>query len=131
MRGIEKNPSIQFTAYVKNFDVLIDYKNDNGVVYDNFNVLLSVYPDTYDKYENEGGKDYIDSLFADLELYYRAKKYVVCSREYFRQEIKKHNGSSIYAILRASSKLADIQGVLKRSDEGQYKILKSLYPKEI
>lgn len=180
MRVIEKNPSIQFTAYVKNFDVLIDYKNDNGVVYDNFNVLLSVYPDTYDKYENEGGKDYIDSLFADLELYYKAKKYVVCSREYFRQEIKKHNGSkffcnggtemllewdeslkdqdfselftpgepcykclkcystekcpagsSIYAVLRASSKLADIQGVLKRSDEGQYKILKSLYPKEI
>lgn len=40
-------------------------------------------------------------------------------------------GSSIYAVLRAFGKLADIQGVLKRSDEGQYKILKSLYPNEI
>lgn len=180
MRIIEKNPQIQFTAYVKNFDVLINYKNDKGVVYKNFNVLLSIYPDTYDKYEKEGGKDYIDSLFMDLESYYRAKKYIVCSREYFRQEIKKYDGSkvfcnggtemllewdkslkdqdfsglftpgepcykclkcysteqcpagsSIYAVLRASSKLANIQEVLKRSDKGQYKILKSLYPNEI
>lgn len=96
IKVIEQNPNIQFTAYVKNFQVLDTYKEAKGIVYDNFNVLLSIYPDTYDRYIEKGGKEYVDSLLAELIDYYNAKKYIVCSREYFRQEILKDNQTKYF-----------------------------------
>lgn len=54
---IKRNPQKNFTAYVKNFEVLEEYKKNNGKIYDNFNILLSLFPDTYDKYKSKGGKN--------------------------------------------------------------------------
>lgn len=78
---INSNPDITFTIYVKNFAVLKKYKDENRQVPKNLNVLLSFYPDTYDTYK--GGKAYVDNLFAELQKYYNAKIYKVCSREFF------------------------------------------------
>lgn len=176
---INRNPDINFIAYVKNYDVLKEYKDNKGEVPGNFRVLLSIYPDTYDRYEADGGKAYVDDLLEQLQRYYKAKKYIVCSREYFYQEITKKNpdkvfcnggtkmvckyygldarkfmklfvpgqgcnecmkcytsdkcksGSSIYAVLRASGNLANLQTFLKKSDKTKYKKLREMYSKEI
>lgn len=175
---IKNYPEIQFTAYVKYFDVLENYMNDNGDVPKNFNVLLSIYPDTYDKYADRGGKDYVVKLLNALEKRYNAKYYIVCSREFFSNAIKNSNsnmvfcnggtdllcknkpvedrysnlfvpnqgcseclkcysndvcpaGSKIYAVLRASSSLANIDNFLrKRENKDKFKILRSMYYKD-
>lgn len=57
------NPNVQFTAYVKNFEILTRYKNEGLDVPNNFNVLLSLYPDTYD---NKGGKNMWMHYFLNL-----------------------------------------------------------------
>ncbi len=93
---MNRYPEIQFTAYVKNFEVLKNYKNRGGIVPENFNVLLSFYPDTYDRYSVQGGRQYVNELFDELQKYYRAKIYVVCSREYFYSEIKKEKVDKIF-----------------------------------
>ena len=173
---ITDNSDIQFTAYIKNFVVLEKYMEEKKKVPDNFNVLISIYPDTYDKYFNLGGKEYIEKLCDSLKKYYRAKIYIVCSRETFLEKIKnpddnsyfcnggtqmlikKYNleekeyenlfisdqgcneclkcysndkcpeGSKIYAVLRASSQLANIQNLLKkRENKDKFKILRTLY----
>lgn len=177
---IKQHPQINFTAYVKNFEVLEKYKKDNGKTYDNFNVLLSLYPDTYDMYKSKGGKQYIDELFKELVSYYGAKIYIVCSREFFRKAIDERpsqkyfcnggtemlsewdkkldinsysnlfvpgegcdkclkcysnkvcpKGATIYALLRASSKLANIEDALKEAPADKFTELRKMYPNEI
>lgn len=173
------NKGIQFTAYVKNFDVLQQYMKNKKQVPDNFNVLLSLYPDTYDHYEAKGGKKYIDGLFDEIIRYFNAKKYIVCSREFFHSEIEKKKpdkifcnggtqmlcdfygleskkyeglfvpgqgcddclkcysnekcppGSEIYAVLRASSKLANLETFLKKAHKSEYTCLRDMYKKKI
>ncbi len=173
---INTNKDIDFIAYVKNFNVLKEYKETGEDVPKNFKVLLSFYPDTYDRYEKEGGKAYVDKLFEELIEYFHAKKYIVCSREFFLMEIKKKNtdklfcnsgtkmlcfqykltkkeygnsfvpgegcdkcqkcysdkrcpaGCSIYAVLRASGNLANINRFLKLKDNKyKYSELRKMY----
>lgn len=170
------NPNVQFTAYVKNFEILTRYKNEGLDVPNNFNVLLSLYPDTYD---NKGGKKYVDALFSELIEYYKAKKYIVCSHQFFMNKIDKTNnqeffcnggtkmlckkygiksedyrdyfvpgqgcgdclkcysnevspsGSSIYAVLRVSSQLANLETFLKHEPREKFTVLREIFPNEI
>ena len=173
---INANKHIHFTAYVKNFMVLEKYMKEKKEVPDNFNILLSIYPDTYDKYAAYGGEEYIDRLFKKLLDYYNAKIYKVCSREYIHSKIKSKDptlhicnggmnklcklynldaedfkdifvpdqrcsecmkcysntqcppGSTIYAVLRSSSSLANLKKFLN-ANKNQFSILRELYQK--
>ena len=52
---MNKKSSVEFTAYVKVFDILKKYKDSGQPVPSNFNVLLSIYPDTWDTYKVDKG----------------------------------------------------------------------------
>lgn len=92
---INANKEIRFTAYVKNFTVLEKYMEEKREVPNNFNILLSFYPDTYDKYAAHGGIKYIDDLFKKLLEYYKAKVYKVCSGKHIISKIK-HKDPTLY-----------------------------------
>lgn len=176
---IYKNPGIKFTAYTKSFDLLKKYKDRGKYLPENFNLLLSIYPDTYDTYidVNGNGEEYVRNLIDELQKHFNTRKYIVCSKERYINEFKKSvdknyfcsggtsrlkdyypsdfdkykrffieegcetclkcysedkspDDADIYAVLRASSKLADINTVLKKN-KGKYPILERAHKKYI
>lgn len=177
IRIMRDNPEIQFTAYVKNFTVLEKFIEEGNGKPGNFNVLLSFYPDTYDFYADKGGKEYVDSLFDRLQKAYDAKRYIVCSKDFFISAIKKDeqgkyfcnggtdmlckqygidanqyedkfipgqgcdqclkcysdekcpSGSSIYAVLRASARVANLDTFLSKQPKDQFGILREMLNK--
>ncbi|GAA0075990.1 hypothetical protein UT300005_03680 [Clostridium sp. CTA-5] len=194
IRIMKRNPEIQFVAYIKAFDILKTHKDLGKEVPNNFHVVLSIYPDTYDHYSKMGGKEYVEELLRELGDYYHAKRYVVCSKEYFKQEINKEEtnkffcnggtnillgkpgkkksenyneklekyeeqrkkyidlfdpekscaecmkcysndivkeGDTIYALLRATSKLANLNTFLHDSNPDEYKELRKMFPDEM
>ena len=117
---MKSNPNIQFTAYVKAFDILKKYKDSNETVPSNFNLLISIYPDTFDTYadENGSGITYTENLINELCEYYHAKKYIAIFKEDF-----------IFRINHPSGEFFCNAGTDKLCEDKKNKVYKSKYTK--
>lgn len=121
---IKRSGNIYFTAYSKSFDILKEYKDSGQVLPENFNLLLSIYPDTYDTYsdKNGSGQEYVINLIDELQDYFNARKYIVCCREYFIREIKSINTTKCFCNAGTS--------LLKKYFKIDYEEYKNLFNKD-
>lgn len=88
------NPSIQFVAYTKAFNILQEYK-DKEKTKPNIRILLSIMPDTFETYVHEDGICNIEKtkiLIEELVDFYSANQYIV----HTRLLIEKYRNSSTF-----------------------------------
>ena len=87
----KRNPEKNFTSYNKNFEILKRFMDESNTLPKNFNIIISIFPDTYDNYSDSNilNGEKVDDLIDELVNFYNSKKYIVCYSNEFNNKLRK------------------------------------------
>ncbi len=98
----KRTPNKIFTSYNKNFEILKRFKDEGREKPKNFNIIISIFPDTYTDYsDTNSGEKYVKDLVDELVDYYDSKKYIVCYVDEFNSKLKKAASNDYFCGMKA------------------------------